>query len=384
MNEQKMGSSCNNTPCISGEVTGPGCWKCVGDTNGALTLSRLYALQENGQLDADSVNGIVSSIVAYGYIYASSQCEQAYSADQVIEIDCTNTAAGYAVAHENPNCDECKKLAQDVYNARMQLEADAHAENASYTPQVLTDSIKQAWFGLTGDFASGVCKYVCEQCVAENVSQNIQMKVVAECDVDTDAFISAFVSGMSQQAASAVTKHQQGLQSTGLEVNNDADIQNVSVNIANTISEMTSIKQLNSLKQSALSIQQMRVNPGSTSVAIQNSKQTISLSMFASLASQVYTDTSMKAAIDYNVNVKTVEIETSFYDLIQTLETTASTMESILEATLGQLVITFVAVIVMILIIFASLFFFRPQFLFGATLDDVGDKTLFEKGYVAK
>jgi hypothetical protein len=368
--------------CEPGKIFNCRCFRDTGNTEGAVTISRLYELESNGQLDTSTTNGIIANIISYGYTTASVQCQQSFVNQQTQEIDCTNKIIGDIVRTQNPNCNECKLLAKQVYDSRQQLELDAQKRNPNYIPQVLDPEIKAAYFGLEPDGSDGVCRYVCLQCVAENVSQNIQMRITADCAVDTEEFINAFVSGMSLQAENELTKHQAALQSTGLAIQNQNDIKTLSIQIADTIRQMTLIKQLNGLNQDALNIQQIKVNQGSTSVAIQNAKQAISVSMFASLVSKTYSDTNIKASIDFDTNRKVVQIETSFNDLVNSLETTVKTMEGLLINTVGQIMITLVALLLIIMMIFAAFLYFKPSFLFGGVLgsndtgeDDNGEET---------
>lgn len=367
------------TACDPGQIFNCQCFKNTSSTEGALTLSRLYLLEENGQLDTSTTNGIVANIISYGYTTASVQCKQSFVNQQTQEIDCNNKIIGDIVRTQNPNCDECKALAKQVADSRDALELEAHKLNPSYVPQIVDPEIKLAYFGLLPDGSDGICKYTCLQCVAENVSQNIQMKITADCAVDTEEFINAFVSGMSLQAENELTKHQAALQSTGVAIQSQDDIKTLSIQIADTIRQMTLVKQLNGLNQDALNIQQIKVNPGSTSVAIQNAQQAISLSMFASLVSKTYSDTNIKNSISFDTNKKVVQVETSFTDLVNSLQTTVETMEALLINTIGKIMITLVALLLIIMMVFAAFFYFKPSFLFGGTIgqneEDYGEET---------
>jgi hypothetical protein len=360
--------TCN--ACEGGSVFECQCFRKTGDTEGAVTLTRLYMLEQNGQLDASTTNGIIANIISYGYTTASVRCQQSFINQQTQEIDCSNTVIGDIVRTQNPNCDECKALAKQVAESRDNLEAEAHRLNPTYLPQTVDPEIAAVYFGLRDDHADGICKYTCLQCVAEDVSQNIQMRITADCQVDTEEFINAFVNGMSLQAENELTQHQDALASTGLKIQSQDDVKTLSIQIADTIRQMTLVKQLNGLNQDALNIQNIRINPGSTSVAIQNAKQAISVSMFASLISKTYTDTNVKNSIDFDINQKLVEVETSFNDLVTSLQTTVKTMEDLLVNTIGKIMITLAALLLIIIMIFAAFFYFKPSFLFGLVVSD--------------
>jgi len=345
-------------------------------------------LQETGQLDASTANGIIANIVSYGYTIANVQCKQAFVAEQEFSLNCNNTVIGDKVQN-NPNCLACKALAKQVADSRTQLEKDAHARNPNYQIQVLDPAIAQSYFGVeftTGQAdnttassvsADGVCKYVCEQCVAENVSQNIQMRMVEECQsrIGGEEFINAWTSGMSLQAETELTKHQAGLKSTGVDIQNQDDIKTLSIEMSDTIRQMTVTRQLTGLFQDAVNIQEMKVTDGSTSVVLQNVTQSLTVSMFASLVARTYNDTNIQNSIDYASQRKTVQINTNFSDLVKSLETTVKTMDNLLLSTVGKIMIIVVALLLLIMIVFASFFFFKPSFLFGSILgsDDEGD-----------
>lgn len=361
-----MSASCSQEgSCPPGTLWGPCCLNPTSDTAGASTLARLYKLEENGQLDATTANSIVSTVISYGYTVATVQCEQAFTDAQVIDLECTNPKG--PLVEKNPNCLECQKLAQQAVDSRNQLEQEAKRRNPKYQVQTVSDDVKAAYFGAKGDFSDGVCVYVCFQCVAENISQNIQMKIVEECasNIGNEPFINAFVSGMSLQAESELSKYTDQLRSTGLNIKNQDDIKRLSIEMANTLEQMTDITQLNALNQSALNIQETKIEPGSTSVVIQNSEQAITVSMFASLISRTYSNTSVQNSIDYQVQQQVIEVETSFADLLKKLETTVRTMDKLLISTVGKIMITLVALLLTVLIIFAAIFFFKPEFLFG-------------------
>lgn len=357
------------TACGSGDgaVFNCQCFRDTSRTAGAQTIARLYALEGNGQLDASTTNGIISNVVAYGYTIATLTCQQAFVDQQILDLECKNALG--PLVETNPNCLRCKALAAEVAADREKLEDEAHQLNPNYVKQVVDPAIAASYFGVLGDHGDGVCKYVCEQCVFENLSQNIQMQMVAECDSNTKTFTSAFVQGMSVQAEVALTQHQEALKTTGVDIKTQEDIKSLSVEMANTIYEMTTVKMLSALKQRAFNIQNMTVNSNSTSVMVQNGTQGLTTSMLASLTAQVFNNTSVQNSINYSVLSQLVQVETNFTDLVNSLQTTVDTIETLLINTVGKVMITLLAMIMIILFVFAALFFFRPGFLFGGSLD---------------
>jgi hypothetical protein len=366
--------------CLPGS-TPPFTCGCFGDTSatdGATTLARLYALESQGQLSGSTTGGIVANIVSYGYIMANVQCKEAYVAEQVIDFACNNEL-GPIVEFQNPSCDACKALAKQVADGRTQLEQDAHRLNPSYQIQVPDPVFVADYYGVLPNNSDGICRYVCLQCIIEDFEQDIQMKIVEDCAVDTPEFINAWSSGMSTQAVAELSNQQNALQSTGLQLKNKDNLSSLAIQVSDTIRQMTKVSMLNSLNANALLIQNTTISEGSTSVVLSNVTQSISLSMFASLVSQNYTDMNVQASIDMQAQQETIKIETSFADLIKQMENSVKTMDSLLVSMVGKIMITLVAILMLVLMVFASFFFFKPSFLFGGIVGDSNDDDSHEK-----
>lgn len=371
-----MPTSTQCPDCSTGQIWLCGCFNDTSQTAGADVLARLYALESNGQLNGTTANSIITNIVAYGYTTATLTCQQSFVSQQSQSVNCNNGAIG-ALVQANPNCTACKTAALALYQDRLLLEQQAVAKNPGYTAQTLDPGILSSYFGLSGDTTpgqeaigwDGACMYVCEQCVTQNITQDLQMQITAECDFTTDEFSTAFVSGMTLQAQSALSQNVAALQSTGLDIQNNEGVTALAINIATTLQQMTQIAQVNGLKQSALNMQSMTIDPSSTSVVVQNVQQSISVSMLASLISRAYTDNSIQNSIDYQSKAQYIQLETTFTSLIDSLQATVSTMQGLLTNIIGQIMVSVVVLLFVIAMIFGALFFFRPQFLFGASLE---------------
>jgi len=352
--------------CCDGKGEVFGCFCPTAELPGADTLARLYRLQDTGQLDGSSANSIISNVVSYGFARATLICKQSFVNQQSQSIQCNNPVLGDLVRN-NANCLTCIERAQAVYDDRLALEKEAAARNPAYVPQILDKNLFIGYFGLASTHHDGVCKYVCEQCVVDNVSQNIQMHITAQCAVNPD-FVTAFVNGMTVQARNEIEQRRQGLVKTGAKISSDKDIDQLSIHMATSLKQMLTLTQINSLNQRALNVQNISIEPGSTSVAIQNAEQTISASMFASIISNTMTDKHIQNSIDYTQKQKQIELEEKFASLLESLKTTVSTMQDLLLSTIGKIMITILTLLFTIAIIFAALFFFRPSFMFGGAL----------------
>lgn len=357
--------------CTGKSVFDTDCFLNTSDTAGATTIARLYELENKGQLSGSTTSGIISNIVAYGYTVANVECKEAFVAEQDISVECNNAVIGDLVLN-NPSCATCRQLAKKVADSRQQLEQDAKQLNPNYVEQTPSAALQEQYFGVEPNNVDGICRYVCLQCIADDINQNIQMRIVEECPVDTEQFINSWVSGMSLQAEVELTQHQTALRGTGVQIENTDDIKRLSIELSDTIRQMTRVTMLNALNESALAIQETIINSGSTSVVLQNVDQALSLSMFASLVSRSYTNINIQTSIDFKSKQTEIQVETSFADLVTDLETTVRTMDKLILSTIGKIMITLVALLLTIMLIFAAFFFFKPSFLFGGLLSNDG------------
>ena len=325
-------------------------WNCVQQSPGSSTIARLYNLDSHGQLST-SASGIIADIVSFGFVSASLSCKQNFIDSQQISVNCDNADLGAAVS-QNPNCIDCKAKMQAVIDLRNKLEQDAHAKNPGYTIQVADPALVSKFNGRNPNNNDGICKYACLQCVIEDVEQTLQMNIDASCQTNTNSFISAFTSGMSYQAEYHLTQQQEALKSSGIDITSQNDIKNLSIQVSDSIVQMTQNVSLNALQQQALNIQSTIIEPESTSVVIDHLVQTISLSMFATLASATYNDTRMKDAINYEQQLQTITIETSFSDLIKQLEQSTKTMSGLVLTLVGEILISIIALLLTGIIIF--------------------------------
>jgi hypothetical protein len=342
------------------------CFNTLTNKNdqGADIIARLYMLEDKGSLGGgSSTNQIISNIVSYGFTYATLQCRQAFVAEQVITIDCNSAIMGEKVA-SNKNCQLCKDKVQKLIDARNKLEDDAVKLNRKYQKQTPKDDIMKIINGNLSSKNDGICKYVCSQCVAENLNQNINMKITEQCSQENEIFTTAWSTGMSLAAERELQKHVESLKATGLQISNQADVKSLSIEIANTIKNMTKSENLRFLSQTANLIQQTTIQPNSTSVVLQNVDQAISLTQFASLVSTNYNDNNVQSAIDFKAREADLKQSFDLLDLVKNLERTVKTMSQLLESILGKILLTLLVLIITICLIFASIFFFKPSFIF--------------------
>jgi hypothetical protein len=337
----------------------------VSDTTGASVLTALFQLDNVGRLDSGSAGGVVSNVVAFGFATAMSMCTQGFIVDQKINLNCDNSIKAAQVA-QGRNCALCKQIVTHVEKLHAQLEKDASNLNPSFVPSTASDSAVQFVHGsaeISGN--DGACQYVCMQCVARNVTQNVNVQISSNCDTSTQSFRTAFVSGMSTQARIEIAKHQNALGETGLKVDTVEQMDNVAVNLVNSLSQMTSTSLLSTLQQQALVIQSTKIDPGSTSVVIQNLDQSVSVSMIATLTSSMFNDNIVRQAINFDEKSQLIQLQTDFNDLVSGLGGTVRTLSDLLSSLTGKIVITLIGILTTVLLVVAAFYFVQARFLVG-------------------
>lgn len=340
-------------------------FRCSSDLPGAQIISRLYALEHQGQLAGTSVNGIVNNIVAYGYTVATTRCQQAYVAQQSIDFSCVGQQAGEDVAN-NPNCTYCKKVVQDLVAGRVELEKEAARKNTEYKPQVAVPVLQKA---VTSQLDEGICQYMCKQCIMRNVSQDLQMKIVDVCNINTENFMDAFEDGMTAATKAALASHSKSIAKAGINIQSEDNLNSFSEQISNTLRSMTRISVLNQLKSDALVAQNITIDPNSTSVVLQNVKQSINVSMMASLTSNYYTDENIQSSIDYQNVASSLSQLSNFEGLFSKFTASISTFSSLLSDTLTRILMLLALFAALGLLIFATILFLKPPFIFEIAED---------------
>lgn len=339
------------------------------DQVGNILLSRFYTLEQQGALQDNTANGVVTTIIAYGITTASNTCSEAFEGDQTIDLECTNTETGTLVRNTG-NCKNCRENIATLIQDRLNMEKRAHQLNPGYVEQVPSPALLSQLKGADGSFTDGVCAYVCDQCVAMNVDQTLQLSITETCDVSTRSFRSAFVSGMIDQAAVEITRHQNALNATGASIQKKEDISSLAVHVANTIQQITTTNVLNTVKSQALAAQRMVITPESTSVVLQNVKQNLTINMVTSMVSQMYSDQILQGAINYSIYQEQIKLETDYLDLLKDIELSVEKMSQLLAQTVGKIMISIVAILMILVMIFAGIFFVKPSFMFGGVFED--------------
>lgn len=346
-----------------------GCFNQLSDKqaggNGDI-LARMYKLYDSGQI-LSSPNSIIANVISYGFIQASYTCQQSFVNQQSQDIQCDDNVTGERVRN-NINCHLCTEQAKALVQKREALEAKARQLNPNYTPQTVSEVSARNYNGYANTYVDGICRYVCQQCVVENTQQNIQMRITAECKYDTQDFRTAFLKGMSLQAQTELSRMVEALRNTGAKLSSQADLDQAAFNMAFSLTQITSDKQLSSMRSAALNLQKMSIAPHSTSVVIQNASQSISASAFTSLISHMYTDSNVKNAIRYDTVAPGIDKVTNLNDTIRRLSNAATTIQDLLTTTLGQIVLILIALFFTIALVAATLFFFNPKILFVGAL----------------
>ena len=121
---------------------------------------------------------------------------------------------------------------------------------------------------------------------------------------------------MQNQAKIEVARNKQRLQQLGQDVETQNQIDNFSLTMVDTIRNIVTSSTLNSLKQQAIIVQDVVVEPDSTSVVIQNLSQRLSLVMYSTLVASEISQARMYVAIDYATKSKVLELQSQLDQFI--------------------------------------------------------------------
>lgn len=353
-----------SSPCSSGGLgeTANGLACLTNNPSGQLDLSRLFYLNEQGRFNGDTASGIVSNIVAYGYLFAQSKCSSSVVQQQAISINCQNSNFSAQSQLPNSSCQQCINAVYSIVQDRNKLEQDAQRLSGNiYKPQVASNDDLQQLLGTGQDFKFGACRMVCAQCVAENLNQDIQVRIGSACSTTSQDFRTAFVFGMTQQAARELSNNKDALSSVGQDISTNAKLDALSISIANSISAISQTKVLNTLQQQALVLQTIQIDQNSTSVYANNISQTMNVNLMASLASALFNEAEMKVAIQYDQLKQTIVNEDNLANTVATLKQAFNTIKDLLSNILGQLTLVLVVVLLIGLFGIAGYFFFKKE-----------------------
>ena len=338
--------------------------KVGSGSQGSNLIARLYSIQDNGGLPNNTVQGIVTNIISTGFQKATTTCEQSFLASQGISINCDNTSIGSLVSN-NRNCEYCLANVATVEKDRELLEQQAFTLNPSYVVQSASDEIVNTIKGRDGTYVNGICKYVCQQCVVENVDQKLVLQVTNECLVTTDQFISTFSNAMTNEASTYISEYREVLNTTGTQIETDLDVDTLSVSMSNTLKSMVSLTTLQSLQSAAIAIQEMNISSGSTSIAVDNLSQSMSVTQLNSLTSAIFTDARIRNSIDYDIQKEQIKIQTDFNNLVRALKTSVDNLQDILNTSLGKLIMIVAGILLTSVVVLVFVFILKPNSVFG-------------------
>lgn len=331
------------------------------EDEGKALMGALFALENQGQLNGDSVHSIVNNVFSYGYSMASLTCKEAFVASQTVDIECTKPGQGERVKN-NPNCQLCKKRTKEWLESRSKLDQDANAANPNYTiptdPQGLSDIV--GLDGTTNDLTignSGICQYVCDQCIALDLEQNIQFQISTDCKVDTPDFRRVWAGAMTDKAEQNLSQHVKALE----KVEQGKKLRDLAITLANSITTITKSNVLTKVNSQALAYQEIAIRPNSTSVVLQNVKQSVSMKVIANISGSIYTAQQLAILSDSKTTAEVANLKITLNDLYKELAAAYRSMEAILQNTLGQIIISIVAILITFVLIFAVLVYLRSN-----------------------
>ena len=332
---------------------------------GKQLIGALFALENQGQLNGDSVHSIVNNVFSYGYSMATLTCREAFVASQTIDIDCNKPGQGEKVRN-NPNCQLCLKRTKEWLEGREKLDKDANVLNPNYTiptdPKGLQDII-----GIDGNVNnntvgnSGICQYVCEQCVALQLEQNIQFQIANDCEVDTPEFRRVWSGAMTDKAEQNLSQHVKALE----QVQQGKKLRDLAITLSNSITTITKTNLLTEVKNQALIYQGIVIRPNSTSVVLQNVKQSVSMKVIANISGSIYTAQQLAILSNSKTTAELAQLKITLNDLYKELADTYRSMQAILQNTLGQIIISIVSILITFVLIFAVLVYLKSNLIAG-------------------
>jgi hypothetical protein len=162
---------------------------------------------------------------------------------------------------------------------------------------------------------------------------------------------------MKNQAKIEVERNRDKLKQMGTKLESDNEIDRFSVSMVDSIRNIITSSTLQSIKSQAIIMQGVTIEPGSTSVLLQNVTQRLSLAMYSTLVSSHITQSRMMVAIDYKTKSKVIELQSSLTEFIDNTVLIGVTVFKLLSRIVEQVPsLVMVIVGVVFLLIFYQIF----------------------------
>jgi len=394
---------------------------------GAQALSSLFYQGARGRLpDGASGISVVSNLVSYAMVRAMTECAVSFQGDQRISLNCDPTKA--AAVYNNPNCEMCVEGVSHVLRRRAALEEEAARLNPPLATSALQGPFRDGPRGrfdvaradLLPDTAArpeaarpyaglfspdgttpysklfpgrtppsllatpaaaspadpseaelrqalkvGVCAPACFQCILLDLSQNMRLRVQATCDVAGAAFQSAYKTALDQNTIREIERNQQALRDQGYTIQSGEDVKSLAISVSNTISQITTTEMLQSLFAGALALQSIEVEPGSTSVMASNVKQTLDVSVMATLVRRFVESNEFTRGFGYSEGDPSsaafvaAQSRDSTGDVLTGAARAAQTFSDVIDDATGQLVFAGALALVAVAAIFAGFLYYK-------------------------
>lgn len=282
-----------------------------------------------------NVSGIVSNLVAYGYIESHVRCNAMFVVDQSVSLACKSPLGLQGRPFvTNKGCQLCQSVVQSVLDARASLDKDVEANNSRYTPTMASQETTKRLTGTTNNYEDGVCRYQCMQCVAEGLSQDLRFFLQNSCDYGNQDFKTAFVNSVADQAQSLMSGTVY-----------DSGSPDFTVNIAQAIADITTVDVLTTITQQVFVVQSVRIRDNSSSVILQNVNQSVSLSMVTQFASDIMTEENIKNSIDFDIREKSTVVDAQLALILKNISDETKTMGIMIENTIGYFIVSGISIL---------------------------------------
>jgi hypothetical protein len=314
----------------------------VANEGGAEQLAAMLYLQQKGRSVYANANNVFNDIVGFGFVGVHNECDSAEIVTQDIDETCANTTIGQEVRNST-NCALCRQQVKKVLDGRQELEELAKSKNPSYKIQTADKTFVTRLEGTSPTAnevdVDSVCRYMCFQCAIDDFSQVTAVKLETKCQ-SFDNFRTSFPTTAFDRAKYHVNQNKASLQDLGYKLTTDADLNQFALNLVTTIKNMTSEETYNTMFNQALLVQQMVIEPTSTSVVIANAQQSITDSQLASIASKVYSDSEFKQSIGYAEKEQNFENTVRLSNIVAKAEKGVSTVRSTLDTAVGKILLS--------------------------------------------
>ncbi len=334
--------------------------------SGAAGLALLDFLNNKGQSFTITDN-LLTKITINAVTSVATDCFTSLDTSQVIKIKDYTALSDAQSADLQSACSYCIEQINKVYEARMQLEADANAANPSYTPQVpnpvlqtmmTTGGVEGGTAGKTTSVDSiGPCTAICSDIVLTNAVQQVTLTAQQNCTVKSD-ISNAIQQSISGQISAAIKNSQDifGQLDSIFTSNTEA----MAVNLATVITQNITNDFVESLAQTIHASQNVAIQ--GHSIFATNVKQAFNGSMIGNLNVVNSVTDQLRQSAEYSIAQLLLNKNNTIGDLSKDFLGVINTIDDLIEDTTTQILIILGTILAALGVVFGALFLFDKEF----------------------